>query len=492
MDALIPARGDRLANLIGGEESTDDVVGWVERTSPHDGSVLWAFPDSGPAVVDRAVAVASAAVHGWGWRTAAPQRGEILLAFADLMAQHRDDLAAIIAAETGKAPSEARGEVMGAVSLGRFFAGEGMRLFGRTIPSGVVGKRAMTVREPVGVAGLISASNTPLANIAWKLFPALISGNAAIVKAAESTPATAQAMGRLALAAGVPGDVVAVIHGLRETGRRLVAHDGVDVISFTGSSEAGREIAEVCARRMARVSLELGGKNGFVVLDDADLGPAVDWAVRSAFSNAGQRCASGSRLIVTDGIHDRFLGALLERTSTLRIGPTDDHDLGPVVTRAAADRIVAALERAAEDGLRILTGGHRLTGPEHVAGNYIAPTVVCMDDPGHELSSIELFGPVAQVYRVPDEDAALALLNDSPYGLTAAVHTRDFARAMRFVDAASVGVVSVNGGTFGSEPHFPFGGRRWSGNGTREPGTESLDVYTSLKTVYLWPPPDGA
>ena len=376
---------------------------------------------------------------------------------------------------------------MGAVSLGRFFAGEGMRLFGRTMPSALVGKRAMTVREPVGVAGLISASNTPLANIAWKLFPALVSGNTAIVKAAESTPATAHAMGRLAVLAGLPAGVVAVIHGQREVGRRLVAHPGVDVISFTGSSEAGREIAEVCGRRMARVSLELGGKNGFVVLDDADLELAVDWAVRSAFSNAGQRCASGSRLIVTDGIFDRFLAAFVERTGRLRVGPTDDDDLGPVITRAAADRIVAALRSAAADGLPMLAGGDRLDGAEHERGNYIAPTIVSMVDPAHALSGIELFGPVAQVYRVADDQAALALLNDSPYGLTAAVHTRDYHRAMRFVESASVGVISVNGGTFGSEPHMPFGGRRWSGNGTREPGTESLDVYTSLKTVYLWP-----
>ena len=487
MADLIPAREARLDNLIDGGWSSDGADGRVERRSPHDGSLLWTFPDSGQDVIDRAVAHARSAGGDWGWRTPAPRRGEILLQLAELMAAHRDDLATIIAAETGKAPGEARGEVMGAVALGRFFAGEGMRLFGRTMPSGIAGKRAMTVREPVGVAGLIAASNTPIANIAWKLFPALIAGNTVIVKSAEATPATAQAVGRLAAKAGVPDGVVAVVHGQRETGRRLVAHPGVDLISFTGSSEAGREIAEVCARRMARVSLELGGKNGFVVLDDADLDLAVDWAVRSAFSNAGQRCASGSRLIVTDAIHDRFVDALVARTTALRVGPTDDDDLGPVITSSAADRIVAAIEGAAADGLPVLAGGHRLDGPAFAHGNYVAPTIVAMTEPDHALSGIELFGPVAQVYRVADEREAIGLLNDSPYGLTAAVHTRDYQRAMRFVEAASVGVVSVNGGTYGSEPHMPFGGRRWSGNGTREPGTESLDVYTSLKTVYLWP-----
>ena len=488
----MPTVGGVLGNLIAGEEALAGRLPTGSHRSPHDGTVLWSFPESDAATVDAAVSAARAAASGWAIDTSAPRRGEIVLALAGLMEEHADVLASIVARETGKAPREAHGEVMGAVMQGRFFAGEGMRLFGRTMPSGVLGKRNMTVREPVGVAGLIAASNTPIANIAWKLFPALVTGNAVVLKAAETTPATAWAVGRLAVAAGVPGGVLNVVHGQRETGRHLVAHEGVDVISFTGSTTAGREIAAVCAGRLARVSLELGGKNAFVVLDDADVDHAVDWAVRSAFSNAGQRCASGSRIIVTDGIRERFVAALLARTASLRIGPTDEDDLGPVITERALERVLEAVRSAVDDGQRLLAGGQRLTGEQHASGNYLAPTVIEMTDPDHPISGTELFGPVAQIYAARDATDALRLVNGSPYGLTAAVHTRDIHEAMRFVDRASVGVVSVNGGTFGSEPHMPFGGRRASGNGTREPGTEALDVYTSLKSVSLWPGPEGS
>jgi acyl-CoA reductase-like NAD-dependent aldehyde dehydrogenase len=492
MEPLAPAIGSSLGNLIGGGFRPSPGLASVVHCSPHDGRALWSSPDSDAATVDLAVAAARGAAESWGVDMTPPRRGEVLHALAELMAAHADSLAEVVALETGKAPGEARGEVMGAVAQGRFFAGEGMRLFGRTMPSGVAGKRNMTIREPVGVAGLIAASNTPIANIAWKLFPALITGNTIVLKAAETTPATAWMVGRLAVEAGAPEGVVNVVHGLRETGRHLVAHRGVDVVSFTGSTAAGTEIAEVCARRLARVSLELGGKNALVVLDDADLSNAVDWAVRSAFSNAGQRCSSGSRLIVTDGIREQFVAALIERVGRLRVGPTDDDDLGPVITEAALLRILESIDAAVADGQRLLAGGHRLTGQEHAAGNYLAPTVIEMTDPDHMMSGTELFGPVTQLYAARDEKHALALVNDSPYGLTAAVHTRDIGRAFRFVERASVGVVSVNGGTFGSEPHMPFGGRRASGNGTREPGTEALDVYSSLKSVSFWPDARGS
>lgn len=491
MRRLVPARGSTLTNLVAGEDSlpTDRPASPGERSSPHDGSLLWRFPLTDDVAVAEAVSAAMSASFAWGWRTPPPARGELLFALADLLADRADELAGLISLETGKAPREARGEVMGAVTLGRFFAGEGTRMFGRTMPSGVVGKRAMTVREPVGVAALIAASNTPIANIAWKLFPALVSGNTVVIKAAETTPATAWAVGQLALEVGLPPGVVNVVQGDRETGRHLVANTGVDVVSFTGSSTAGTEIAGACAARLARVSLELGGKNAFVVLDDADIDVAVEWAVQSAFSNSGQRCASGSRIIVSAAAHDRFVAAMLERTATLRLGPTDDDDLGPVITEASMRRILGAVDGVVADGQHLLAGGHRLDDEMHARGNYVAPTIIAMDDEPHPLSSIELFGPVTQIFRAENDEHVLQIVNNSPYGLTAAVHTRDLGRAMRFIDRASVGVVTINGGTFGSEPHMPFGGRRASGNGTREPGTEALDVYTSLKTVYLWPDP---
>ncbi len=475
-----------IPNLIGGEPRPATSGGTLDKHAPHDGSVLCKLARSDHLDVDAAVTAACDAKRAWA-HTAAPARGEILFRLAELLEANAGDIAAIVAAETGKAPSEARGEVGGAIALGRFFAGEGARLYGRTTTSAVSTKQVSMVREPIGVAALIIAANTPIANVAWKVFPALICGNTAVLKAAEDTPATAWAFGELARQAGVPDGVLGVVHGLGdEAGAPLVADERVEVISFTGSSAVGHQIAEVAARRLARVSLELGGKNPLIVCDDADLGKAVDWTVKSAFSNAGQRCASGSRIVATEGIYDEFRDALLARTAELQVGPDDDVDLGPVISERALIRITDRL--AAVDGVtaRVLAGGHRLDDDAHAGGYYLAPTVVEIDAADHELSEVELFGPVAQLYRVPNYRAALELANDSPYGLTAAIHTRDFDRAMHFTREVSAGVAVVNGGTYGSEPHMPFGGRRASGNGTREPGTEALDVYSELKAVYLW------
>jgi len=460
----------------------------LDKHAPHDGRVLWRIAVADEERVAQAVAAARTAQPGWA-ATPPPARGALLHTVADRMAARLEEITTVVAVETGKSPNEARGEIQGAITLARFFAGEGLRLYGRTTTSHIEGKLVASVREPVGVAALIGAANTPAANIAWKLFPALISGNSVVVKAAETAPATTWLYGELAADAGLPVGVVNVVQGGRDTGRALVADSGVDVVSFTGSTLAGRDIARVCAERLCRVSLELGGKNPFVVCDDADLDLAVHWATLSAFSNAGQRCASGSRLIVTDGIHDHFVEALVSRAEALQLGPTDEDDLGAVITAASLRRILAALQAAVGRGQRVLTGGRQLEDDAHRAGNYLAPTVVAMQDADDPLSEDELFGPVAQVYRARDYAHALALANTSRYGLTAAIHTRDYATAQHFVRNVSAGTVMVNAGTFGSEPHLPFGGRGDSGNGTREPGTEALDVYTSLKTIHLWAQP---
>lgn len=477
---------ETIPNLIGGRDllaASDDTL---DRHAPHDGRLLWRLARSQAADVARAVDAAEAARHDWA-HTAAPARGDLLFRLCNLLDEHADDIAAIVAAETGKSRSDARGEVGGAISLGRFFAGEGTRLYGRTTTSAVATKQVTMVREPIGVAALIIASNTPIANVAWKSFPALICGNTAVLKAAEDTPATAWLFGELARQAGIPDGVFNIVHGLgEEAGAPLVADERIEVISFTGSTAVGHQIAEVAAKRLARVSLELGGKNPLVVCDDADVDRAVDWTWKSAFTNAGQRCAAGSRIIVTDGIYDQFVDALLARTASLKVGPDDGDDLGPVISERALARILERLETVDGTTARLLVGGQRLDDDAHAAGSYLAPTVVEIDVPDHQLSAVELFGPVAQLYRVPDYPAALSLANDSAYGLTAAIHTRDFDRAMHFTREVSAGVAVVNGGTYGSEPHMPFGGRRLSGNGTREPGTEALDVYSELKSVYLW------
>jgi acyl-CoA reductase-like NAD-dependent aldehyde dehydrogenase len=479
---LIPSR---VPNTVGGRDCPAVANEWFDKLNPATGVRLCEVARSRKADVDRAVSAAEQAQPAWG-DTPPVRRGEILREVAGAMHARRDDIARLVSLETGKSMKDALGETGGAIALAHFYAGEGQRLYGRTTTSGTANRQAMTVREPLGVAGLIVAANTPVANVAWKLFPALICGNAAVLKAAEDTPATAWLVHEIAKDAGLPAGVYNVVQGFgEEAGAPLVAHERVPVISFTGSTAVGREIASSAGRRLAKISLELGGKNPFVVCDDADLDHAAKWALLSAFSNAGQRCASGTRIIVFAAIYDRFRDLLVERTKRLRVGPGDDDDFGPVINAGQLENLLLVLQRARARGVRILTGGEQLTGEAHRGGFYLSPTLVENAPAGDDLSTVELFGPIACLYRVKDFAEALAVANASPYGLTACIHTQSVHRAMLFTRKIAAGVAVVNAGTFGSEPHMPFGGVKQSGNGSREPGTEALDIYSSLKDVYI-------
>lgn len=472
-------------NFIGNAEAPALLGGEMENFAPATGQVINRLTASTRADVDKAVETARAAFPAWAGLSPVA-RGNFLFTLCQAMEDNTDALAAIVASETGKALKDARGEVGGAIQCGRFFAGEGTRLFGRTMPSGQVGKHNMTVRQPIGVAGLIIASNTPIANVAWKVFPALICGNAVVLKAAETAPGTALAVGRLAQQVGLPAGVLNILQGNgTDAGAPLVEHPGVDVVSFTGSSSVGRWIAEACARQLKKVSLELGGKNPLIVCQDADLDRAVRWTVLSVFSNAGQRCAAASRILVEDAVYDVFRDKLVAATRAVILGVGEDATCGPVMSQAALDRMLGAVDAARADGAKVLVGGGR-AGELHLAsGYYMQPTI--LDGVPHDapISTHELFGPVGVLYRFSGYREALAMANDSPYGLTACIHTRDVDRAMHFAHNVSAGVAVVNAGTFGSEPHMPFGGLRHSGNGTREPGTEALDVYSSLKDIYI-------
>ncbi|HXU81105.1 MAG TPA: aldehyde dehydrogenase family protein [Polyangia bacterium] len=475
----------QVLNWIDGQERPASGGGWVDKLDPATGQRQSQLARSGSEDVAAAVAGAVRAQPAWA-RTPGVRRGEILYDVAAAMKAEREALARVVARETGKSFKLALGETDGAIQLALFFAGEGQRLFGRTTTSGVANRSVMTLRCPLGVAGLIMAANTPIANVAWKVFPALICGNAAVTKPPEDAPATAWAFSRIAHRAGLPPGLVQVVQGLgAEAGEPLVDHPQVPVVSFTGSTAVGRRIAVKVGERMGRVSLELGGKNALVVCDDADLDNAVKWALLSAFSNAGQRCAAGSRIVVLDAVYDEFRDRLVARTKALKVGTGDDDDLGPVINARQLAGILAAVERAVAGGGRLLCGGQRLTGAAWQGGYYVAPTVIEGVGPHDELSTKEVFGPVTCLYRVRDFAEALALANDSPYGLTASIHTASVHRAWQFVEQVQTGVVMVNAGTFGSEPHMPFGGLKHSGNGTREPGTEALDVYSSLKNVFL-------
>ena len=479
-----------IPNWINGRQLPAAGGGWLDKLRPTDGGLLCRLARSRKEDVEQAVAAAAAAQPAWA-ATSPVKRGQVLMDLALELRRRREEMARVVADETGKSFREALGETDGAVLLGTFMAGEGQRLFGRTTTSGDPNKLAMTVRQPVGVAGLIIAANTPIANLAWKVFPALICGNAVVLKAAEDTPLSAWLFGQMAREVGLPPGVLNIVQGLGpEAGEPLVDDLRVGVISFTGSTGVGRRIAQKAGARLAKVSLELGGKNPLVVCDDADLERAAHWILLSAFSNAGQRCAAASRIIVFDAVYDRLRDMLVERTRELKVGPGDGDDLGPVINLRQLENMLAALEQARQEGARILVGGHRLEDEAHRGGFYLAPTLVEGADPQAEISTHELFGPIACLYRVEGFEQALELANRSPYGLTACIHTRNVHRALEFTRRVEAGVAVVNAGTYGSEPHMPFGGVKQSGNGWREPGPEALEVYSELKDVYLVLDPD--
>ena len=474
-----------IPNQINGEDRPASDGRTFAKVNPATGREICQVARSSKDDVRAAVALATEAQPAWAATTVA-KRGEILRQIALLMREHRAGIATLVALETGKSLRDALGETDAAIEMGFFVAGEGRRFYGKTTTSAVPNKAAMVVRQPLGVAGLIIAANTPIANVAWKAFPALVCGNAAIMKASEDTPLSAWAFGVLAKEAGVPAGIYNTVHGFgEEAGAPIVEHPEVAVVSFTGSCEVGRWIAETCGRRLAKVCLELGGKNPLIVCDDADLQNAVTWTVGSAFSNAGQRCAAGSRILVFDAVYDRFKQMLVEATGKLKVGPADTDDYGPVINEAQMHGMLAAVEQARQAGAVVLTGGARMTGAAHKDGFFVPPTILEHVAPNAAISRSELFGPITILYRVKNFDEAIAIANDSPFGLTAAIHTANIHRAMTFVGRIQAGVAVVNGGTYGSEPHMPFGGLKNSGNGWREAGTEAIDVYSDLKTIYI-------
>jgi acyl-CoA reductase-like NAD-dependent aldehyde dehydrogenase len=480
-----------IPNQVGSGEAYAADGRTFAKVDPATGREICQVVRSGAADVIRAVQTAKRAQPGWSAMTVV-KRGDILRQIAILMREHRDEIAALVARETGKSKKDALGETDAAIEMGFFVAGEGRRFYGQTTTSAVPNKAALVVRQPLGVAGLIIAANTPIANVAWKAFPALLCGNSAILKASEDTPLSAWAFGLLAREAGVPDGVYTTLHGMgEEAGAPLVEHQDVAVISFTGSCGVGRWIAETAGRRLAKTCLELGGKNPLIVCDDADLQNAVTWTIGSAFSNAGQRCAAGSRILVFDRVYDEFKRMLVEATRALTVGTSDGDYLGPVINEEQMTSMLASVARAKANGASIVVGGHRMAGPGYDGGFFVAPTLIEHVGPNDEISRSELFGPITILYRVRDFEEAVAIANDSPFGLTASIHTRNLNRAMTFLNRIQCGVAVVNGGTYGSEPHMPFGGLRQSGNGWREAGTQALDVYSDLKTIYINHNPDA-
>jgi aldehyde dehydrogenase (NAD+) len=475
----------QIAHWIDGAEAPASSGETFEKRCPMDDRVVARVARGNAADVARAVDAAAAAAETWS-RLPAPRRGEVLGRAAALLRAQERELAEIVQVETGKPWKNAAAEVASSADLGIFMASEGSRFYGKTMTSPIPNRSVRTERAPIGVCAAIMPFNSPLAGVAWKVFPALLCGNAVVAKSHELTPQTAVAFGKVLQEAGLPTGVYAVVQGLGpEVGPPLVEDPRVGIVSFTGSVATGKQIQRTVSARpmLAKVCLELGGKNPLVVCDDADLALAAEHAVASAFIDAGQRCAAGSRIIVFDRVYDAFRDAMVARTKAVKVGSGPQDDCGPLISKASLDRVLGAVAGAVRRGARVVAGGHAI---ESLApGYYMAPTI--LDDLSHddEMSQQEQFGPVTCLYRVRNFDEAVALANATAFGLTGAIHTFNSNRIEQFIARYRAGLVSINGPTYGAGPHMPFGGVKNSGNGFREPGTEALDVYCEWKTVVV-------
>ena len=469
-------------------EWCDSVSGRTfESRNPADTrEVIGRFQQGTAADVAMATRAAETAFPLWR-RTPAPKRGEIMYRFAELMAQHKERLSQAMSREMGKVIAEARGDVQEGIDIAYLMAGEGRRMFGETVPSELPDKWAMSIRQPIGVAGIITPWNFPIAIPCWKMMPALVTGNTVVFKPASDTPHCATLVVELMAEAGFPaGTVNLVTGGGAEVGDAIVDSPDVPVISFTGSSVTGKRIAERAARRLKRVSLELGGKNGIVVMADADLDLATDGILWSAFGTTGQRCTAASRVVVERPALEHLLGRLESRARALRLGPGADPatDVGPLINAEAVDKVATYVEIGRIEG-ELVTGGQRATDGDLAHGNFFAPTVFSGVKPMDRIAQEEIFGPVLSVIPVDSYDAAVTALNQTRYGLSSSIFTRDANTAFRAMRDFETGIVYVNAGTTGAETHLPFGGWKETGNGHREAGHAALDTYTEWKSIYV-------
>jgi acyl-CoA reductase-like NAD-dependent aldehyde dehydrogenase len=474
-------------NFIGGEWIDAASGETFETTSPANGDVLGVFPRSGVEDVDRAVEAAKAAYEDWRL-VPAPRRGEILFRFGALLADHKDELAELMAREMGKVLPEAAGDVQEAIDMSFYMGGEGRRLFGQTTPSELRDKFNMSVRQPIGVIGVITPWNFPIAIPSWKIAPALVCGNTIVFKPATDTPLLGERFVELLVEAGVPAGVINIVHGGGgAVGDRLVRHPDVPVITLTGSRETGIEVMRNAAENLKHIHLELGGKNAIIVLDDADLDLAVEGIVWSAFGTSGQRCTAASRVIVQQGVYDELQKRLVSAAEGLRLGPgwEQDVDVGPVINQRALEKIHSYTEIGKDEGAKLLTGGEVAGGDGLGDGNFYRPTIFGDVDPQMRVAQEEIFGPTTALIPVRDVDEAIRVSNGIEYGLSSSIFTRDVNTAFRAMRDLEAGITYINAGTIGAEVHLPFGGTKNTGNGHREAGQAALDVFTEWKSIYV-------
>ena len=475
-------------NFIGGAWVAPAGGEYFENRNPADRTdLIGKFPMSGAGDVERAVASAWRGFELWR-STPAPVRGDVLRKTGDLMAKRKDEIADLMTREMGKPLAETRGDVQEGIDTAYYAASEGRRLFGHTVPSELRKKWAMSFRRPIGVAGIITPFNFPMAIPTWKMFPALVCGNACVFKPAEDVPHTGHVLVEILLEAGLPPEVMQLVHGLGESaGAAIVNHPRVPVISFTGSTDTGRIVGETCGRMHKRLSLEMGGKNAMLVFDDADLDLALEGVLWGAFGTTGQRCTATSRLVVQDAVHDEFLTRLVDRARSLKLGDgrKEGTDVGPMISEIAVEKAARYVDIGQGEGADVLCGGRRAAGKGLDQGHFFEPTILARVRGGMRVEQEEIFGPVLSVVRFQTTDEAFAINNDVKYGLSSSVYTRDVNVAMRAMNELDTGITYINAPTIGAEAHLPFGGVKQTGNGHREGGWEVYEFYSETKVGYL-------
>jgi aldehyde dehydrogenase (NAD+) len=474
-------------NFIGGRWVAPSTGKHFQNRNPADTTdIIGRFPESGADDIAAAVASAKRGFEIWS-RTPAPIRGDVLRRLGDILTDRKEELADAMTREMGKVLAETRGDVQEGIDTAYYAATEGRRLFGHTVPSELRQKWAMSVRRPIGVTGLIAPFNFPLAIPTWKMFPALLCGNSVILKPSEDVPHSSHLLVESLLEAGLPPEVIQLVHGGGVAGAALVEHPEVPVISFTGSTDTGSRIGEVCGRMHKRLSLEMGGKNAQIVMEDADLDLALEGVLWGAFGTTGQRCTATSRLIVHRKVHDKLVARLVEAAEKLTLGDGRQakSQVGPLIHEAAREKVERYVEIGKQEGAELACGGVRPRGTRLANGYFYKPTVFTNVKAGSRLATEEIFGPVLSVIKVGSYEEAVKVNNEVKYGLSSAIYTRDVNRAFRALEDLENGITYVNAPTIGAEAHLPFGGVKQTGNGHREGGWEVFEFYSETKVCYV-------
>ena len=475
-------------NFINGEWVAPKSGKTIENRNPANiDEVIGVFPASNAEDINAAVAAAQKAYKTWRLYPA-PKRAETLFRAAELILKRKEEFSRDMTREMGKVLAETRGDVQEAIDMTYYMAGEGRRLFGQTTPSELPNKFAMSVRQSIGVCGLITPWNFPMAIPSWKMMPALICGNTVVLKPAEDTPLSSYHLVEILAEAGIPPGVVNLVSGDGPgAGAPLSKHKDVPVISFTGSTSTGRIIAETCAPDFRHYSLEMGGKNIIIVMDDANLDLAVEGAIWGGFGTSGQRCTAASRVAVHKNIYKEFVARFVERAQKLRVGDGLDPavDMGPCINEQQLQTVMSYVEIGKKEGAKLLAGGNRLQSGAHVKGWFHEPTVFGDTDAKMRIAQEEIFGPVVSVIPIDSFEQGIDVANGVQYGLSASIYTRNVNRAFAAIRDLYTGIVYVNAPTIGAETHLPFGGTKQTGNGHREAAIAAIDFFTEWKSLYI-------